>query len=315
MFGESFIKKSVKKFYGDNALSIDSNTQVFSDKECIIDPKIDTLLFDKSCNFPIRKFVDGRLITLPKNIRILNIGTGSTGIFSCNFNQSLDYLHDGLEKLVLNSSVFNQPLDNLPLTLKELKINCNQIKNIDVIYLPNLTKLESYTSNFVSVPKSVTHLILNNSSQILDLDCPVSILEINQLKSRMMFSRGFNCSDTIGPIPDSVEHLIIKSIKDNTLFQRLPIGISTIQITESILKDCENVMDNLPSSLSLIKISVDKFLFDFTNDLVKKLSVIEENIKENNGTYIKNLQRVIKIYDIMKKIKLPFGCNFIVCSE
>jgi hypothetical protein len=310
MFGESLIKKSVKKFYGDNALSINSNTQVFSDKECIIESKIDTLLFDKTYNFPLRKFVNGRLMTLPKNIRILNIGTGSRGLFSCNFNQSLDYLHDGLEKLVLNSSVFNQPLDNLPLTLKELKINCNQIKNIDVNYLANLTKLESYTSNFVSVPKSVTHLILNNSSQILDLDCSVSILEINQLKLRTLFSRGFNNIDTLGSIPDSVEHLIIKSIKDYTLFQRLPNGISTIQIPELFLKDCQDFMDNLPSSLSLIKISVNKILFDFISNLRNELEKIEKN-----SEYNKIVQRVYEIYDIISQVKLPFGCDFKFCLD
>lgn len=309
-------ENSIKKNYGDNTLYIDSDMQLFSDKECIIKSNIDTLLIDKSWNFPLRKFVDGKLITLPKNIHTLYIGSGSKRIFSCDFNQSIDYLHNGLEKFMLNSTSFNQPLDNLPSTLTQLKINCNQVKNIDVSYLTNLKKLESYTSNFVSIPRSVYHLILNNPTQILDLNCNVSILEINQLKSMAMFYYE-STSDTLGKIPDSVEHLIIKSIKDYSFFQHLTIGISTIQITEFILKACEKVLNNLPSSLTLIKISVDKSFCDFTNKFIQeleKIEKIEKNMKEYNE-HSENLLRLHELYNIMKKIKLPFGCNFIFCSD
>ena len=150
MFEQSFIKKSIK-IYGSDAIFIDLGAQIFSEKECNIDENIKILLINNSYDLPLRKFVNGKLITLPNYIHTLKIKKGNKDIWNAGkFNQSLDFLPN-LENLVLNSFAFTQPLDNLPISLKQLKINCNQIKNIDVGYLKNLTKLESYTSNFVSV--------------------------------------------------------------------------------------------------------------------------------------------------------------------
>lgn len=308
-------KKHLDKIYGNNALFVESGTQIFGDNECIIEPQIEILIFN-SCNLPLRKYTNGKLLTLPKNIHTLKIIKKSTMFNIVDFNQSLDYLPDGLENLILNSSSFNLPLDNLPQSLKQLKINCNSIDKIDISYLQNLKKLESYTSNFVSIPKSVTHLILNNPSQILDPECNIRILEINQLKLKNIFNFGRNKIEMLGPIPENTECLIIKSLQDYTIFQHLPIGISTIQITDDILKKSQNTLDNLPSSVTLIKISVDKFFFDFIKVLIKEIekfsTEIQTYLKDSN---VKFLQRACEIFDITNKVKIPFGCEWTFCTD
>jgi hypothetical protein len=310
MFEQFINKKSVNKKYADNVLSIEANTQIFEETKCIIGSNVEILIIN-SYNLPLRKFIDGKLITLPQHIHTLQIKKKGFCFnnYIGDFNQSLDYLHMGLENLILNSSSFNLPLDNLPQSLKKLKINCDLIDKIDVNYLSNLIKLESYTSDFVSIPKSVSHLILNNPNQILNPDCNFTILEINQLKFKNKYLFGKNKLTTLGPIPSSVEYLIIKSIQDYALFQRLPVGITTIQLSDEILKNSQNVLDNLPPSLNLIKILVDKFFFEFINDLIKKLENIDDFNNYNNSN-VANLQRACEIFDITNKIKIPFGCTW-----
>ena len=70
---------------------------------------------------------------------------------------------------------------------------------------------------------------------------------------------------------------------------------------------------NLPCGLTKIKVWVDKFLFDFVNDKIINNEEIDIKIKDNN--YLKNLQRVCEIYDVMGKMKLPFGCEWVICSD
>ena len=318
MFEQFNSKKSEKKIYGKNTLFVESTAQLFGESKCIIDSDISTLIIN-SYNLPLRKFINGKLITLPEHIHTLQIKKLESffNSYMGDFNQSLDYLPMGLENLILNSSKFNLPLDNLPLSLKKLKINCDLIDRIDVNYLSNLIKLESYTSNFASIPKSVCHLILRNTSQILELECNFTILEINQLKFKNRFTFGQNQIEPLEPIPANVEHLILRSIQDYTLFRCLPIGISTIQLSDDILIKSQNVLDNLPTSLSLIKISVDKLFFDFINNLIEQIENINKNINSNHLTNsnVKNLQRVCEIIDITNKIKIPFGCNWSFCHD
>jgi hypothetical protein len=317
MFGEFNYKKHVDKNYGNNALFVESSTQIFGNNECIIEPQIEILICN-SYNLPLRKYINGKLLTLPKNIHTIKIIKESTMFGNCigDFNQSLDYLPDGLENLILNSSSFNLPLDNLPQSLIQLKINCNLINTIDISYLKNLKKLESYTSNFVSIPKSVTHLIVNNTNQILDPECNIPILEINQVKFKNIFGFNRHKIEILGPIPENTEYLIIKSLQDYTIFQNLPISISKIQISDEILKNSQNTLDNLPSSVTLIIISVDKLFFDFIKNIIKEIEKCSTEIK----TYLKDsnvkfLQRVCEIFDITNKIKIPFNCDWSFCSD
>ena len=179
----------------DNMLYISKDTQLFSEETSLIFPYQHTLIFN-SVDLPLRKYINGKLIILPEHIRtikILHLRDNCTEInnkynsWLPHFNQSLDYLPPNLEFLKIHSDDFSQPLDNLPVNLKCLKINCKKITTIDVGYLTKLTKLESYTSNFISIPESVTHLKVKYVKQICVSKSKIKILEIDQCKFKNFF--------------------------------------------------------------------------------------------------------------------------------
>ena len=63
------------------------------------------------------------IMNLPRTLTHLIIA--SNNIAYCDFNQSLDYLPEGLECLTITlNQVFNIPINNLPTGLKQLKFIC-----------------------------------------------------------------------------------------------------------------------------------------------------------------------------------------------
>ena len=100
----------------------------------------------------------------------------------------------------------------------------------------------------------------------------------------------------------------------------MPNGINTIQISDDILKNSQNTLDNLPTSVSLIKISVDKLFFEFIKVLITEireidsLSTEKKNDLKNSNNLI-HFQRTCEIFDITNKIKLPFGCELTFCYD
>lgn len=259
----------------DNMLYISKDTCLFSHENSLIFPCHDTLIFN-SVDLPLRKYINGKLIILPEHIRtikILHLRDNCKVIYdkynTClpHFNQSLDYLPPNLEFLKIHSDEFCQPLDNLPVNLKCLKINCKKITTIDVGYLTKLTKLESYTSNFISIPESVIHLKVKYVKQICVSKSKIKILEIDQCKFKKFCFFGIGDSkleliDDFSFIPESVEIIILNSVNGHECLQNLPCGLQQLHVTEKIFSDYYNFFDNLPPVLQLLNII-------FNNDLVQ----------------------------------------------
>jgi len=78
------------------------------------------------------------IMNLPRTLTHLIIA--SNNIAYCDFNQSLDYLPEGLECLTITlNQVFNIPINNLPVGLKHLDFGC-KIFHHPINNLPNRLK-------------------------------------------------------------------------------------------------------------------------------------------------------------------------------
>ena len=68
------------------------------------------------------------IMNLPRTLKHLIIAANEFAY--CDFNQSLDYLPEGLEFLIIRlNQVFNMPINNLPLGIKQLEFNCKGFRH------------------------------------------------------------------------------------------------------------------------------------------------------------------------------------------
>lgn len=111
-----------------------------------------------------------------KNLKIFKI-------MDTKFNQSLDCLPNTLEYLEINCNVYDQPLDNLPIFLKELRINSKYIQLLD--YLPSnlkkLTLLNYCGKSLDHLPNNLEYLLIgyqNNFNNLILNNLPDSITTI-----------------------------------------------------------------------------------------------------------------------------------------
>ena len=108
------------------------------------------------------------LNNLPPTVKIIKISCNLSPWYDwmCEFNQELDGLHYGLEELTLinaNNGNYHKPLDNLPPTLKTLKI-LNSLfseivdgdSHVDINMLPD--SLVSLTLSYVNLYCNVNRL-------------------------------------------------------------------------------------------------------------------------------------------------------------
>ena len=299
-----------EKKYSDNVLCVKDNTTLFTDK-CIIPVHIDTLILQQY-NLPLRKYVGHELVTLPSNIKIIKIVSVAQQLFTCDlnvkivnreaFNQSLDYLPHNLEYLKINSYTYKQPLDNLPINLKCLKINCKLIGDIDVSYLHNLTKLESYTSNLISIPESVVHLKIRKPNQIKIKVPNVKILEIKDFSETAPF--GATSMPEFGLIPESVEILIFKKLCNYNILNNLPPSVLKIQIPCEILKYSFPFINNLPPMLQSFRVVFSEQSVNYVAGLKEKK--VDFTLQEQSIN-----KQIREDLDIIQRIKLPNDCSFL----
>jgi len=108
------------------------------------------------------------LNNLPLSVKIIKISYYISSMYDwqCNFNQELNGLHYGVEQLVLinaNNGNYHKPIDNLPPTLKYLKIInslFSEVVNgdslVDINMLPN--SLYTLELSYVNVSFNVKRL-------------------------------------------------------------------------------------------------------------------------------------------------------------
>ena len=154
---------------------------------------------------------------------------------------------------------------------------------------------------------------MDNPSQILNPECVIPKLEINQAKYDDSFScESWNKAKPLAPVPSGTEHLILKNIivDDITTYgpclRQLPMSICIIDIDEFILDYSQDELDNLPYSLGLLRVIISESLLDFVKNF---------RDKEQDVYYFENLRNVQNIIKIMDGLKLPLECMWNYLAE
>jgi hypothetical protein len=183
----------------------------------------------------------------------------------------LDILPYGLTQLTINGK-FNQPLDNLPNSIKEIYFDAGSIFNQPVDVLPSNLKILSFGKYF-------NHNINNlpNGLQVL-------ILSTNFDKS-------------LNNLPDSLTHLDLERTEINHNIKKYPPNLFEIKFNNKF----NNTIENLPKKLKIIY---------FGMNFNQKVDTLPDTLEEIYFNYYFN-QSINNLPDTMRIIDFnhAFGFN------
>lgn len=198
------------------------------DKE-LISSETEKITFGENFNKPLGYFGSGGI--LPKKLITLEL--------SGKFNQSLDFLPDGLKILhFMKNSEFNRMITKLPKELEILRFG--DLFNNQIIYLPPKLKILEFGNNF---------------NQPIDPNFfPKNIFTIS-------FGNLFN--QNIDNIPDSVENIKLGDEFNKNII--LPKNLKYIEFGKNF--DKKFVLDILPNTIKKIKLS---YSFPYLDEIIDK---------------------------------------------
>jgi hypothetical protein len=205
--------------------------------------------------------------------------------FSNEFNSTLDYIPN-CEHIIF-SQKFNQPLQNLPETLKILEFSTFSTFN--------------YPIQKNNLPNNIKKIIIGNEFKNT-LDLPNS-LEILEFKDNNQFNTTFR-------LPPNLLELKL-SYNYNQLLE-FPNSLQTL-----ILQNKNNQQPNLPINLIHLKINNNYYLSKLPNTL--KTLEIGDDITEDINTFPSNLNKLIlgdekfnrRVYNLPDTLKiLHTGFNY-----
>ncbi len=235
---------------------------------------------------------DKNLIEISENISLDNklyniISKYTKVIFSNDFNNSIDNLHNGLEELEITSLRFNYPLDNLPNTIKKIVLRLSDF-NQGLDKLPeSLIDLDinfwlGHDCSLDNLPSGLKYFKIDS------LRCRPNCL-INNLPSNLYelnVNNGFCRSINI--LPPNLKKFIISYEAYNEdgeaneyNIPNLNNGLEYLEIRGLYYKP----LNNLPSTLKTLIVNpiYDILLTELPNSLEKVYSY------KNIGTNIKSL--------------------------
>lgn len=158
---------------------------------------------------------DKTVNNLPINLKILDFTNNDC------FNETLDNLPDGLEKLICGYG-YIRPLDMLPQSLVYLAIG--DCYTNDLHNLPNGLKKflcgNDYCDKSLNMlPQSVVHLSTRYSTRN----------QLDNLPNDLISLHLEDCSESLDNLPDGIEELILTSFRGN--INKLPQNIKHIRIS------------------------------------------------------------------------------------
>lgn len=133
--------------------------------------------------------------------------------FDNSYNSNIDWLPEGITDVNLGMN-FNQPLDNLPHTVK--RIRNSKYNNVGLC---------GFNQSLDFLPIGLEELIIEFS---IVFNHPINNLPPG-LKKLHLYSQEFN--NTLNNLPDSLEYIYIRTFDYNNT-QKLPSQLKTIKIVE-----------------------------------------------------------------------------------
>jgi len=224
---EDLFKKEVELYFND-----DFNDELFNSK-LLIEDGIEKIIFGNKFNKPIGHFGYGSF--LPKTLKILEL--------SDNFNQSIDFLPDGLISLHFSKkSEFNQIITKLPVSLEILRFGDKFDKAI--LFLPPSLKILEFGNNFnqpldplIYPNKLFTISFGNLFNQYID-ELPDSL---ENIKFGDNFNREFI-------FPRNLKYIEFGKAFDQSIVDKIPNNIRKIKICSNyqykkqIIEKCEDII-------------------------------------------------------------------------
>uniref|UniRef100_A0A6C0HKV1 Uncharacterized protein n=1 Tax=viral metagenome TaxID=1070528 RepID=A0A6C0HKV1_9ZZZZ len=211
----------------------------------------------------------GYLDSLPPNLEILDIKT--------NYNKPLDNLPKLLKKLYICSSIFNQPLNNLP-----------GVENIDIINTRQTLRKKNLLEN-------------RKNEKVI----------YSGLEMLSMFTIKFN--QPLDNLPPTLKYLYINGNIFNHPVNNLPFNLLTLYIYSNIFNQS---IDNLPCRLKYFQISSETFnhsinyLSNSINELYLTLLAFNQSISKLPKC-LHNLHINCPHIDNINILKLPANLRFI----
>ena len=188
------------------------------------------------------------------------------------FINSLEWIPNNIEYLIINTGSFTQPINSLPNTLKYLSI-----------------KTGNFNQPLDNLPHSLEYLEINDNV----FNQEINLLPFN-LKYLSINSEEFNHS--LDNLPPNLQKLYINSDSFTHTFMNLPTNLKTLHVSLYSNSTNENqIMDftNLPNSLEYLYVNM------WTICSIEKL-IIPTNLKEINFPNM-NEDSLLEKYPHLKK--------------
>lgn len=235
--------------------------------------------------------IDNSINNLALNIEELHI--------NANLNIELTFLPLKIRKLIFNSRIYNQNLNNLPSTLDHLELELENF-NQDLLNLPhNITYMQLHIQKFAKTlniqqlnklntfkifcenfDNSIDNLPQNISDMIINCNCldkePDFIL-FDKLKTLEIISPNLKSVDKLSP---SLNKLLIISPEFNVPINNLPTSLELLNICS---EKFNQTLDNLPPNVKEIVILSNDFKQDVNNivDSITKMTFLSNSIGIN----------------------------------
>jgi len=171
-------------------------------------------------------------------------------LFSDSFNSPIDFLPYGVVDVILGSK-FNQPLENLPSSIKSMEFIADGYYNTSTAF--------DYPLDHLPYGLEELKLSISGRKTIIGANLPPSLKKLEILDY---------CGDVnnihINELPDSIEYLVVAAKGfDYKGISRLPANLQTLDLyTKSRAYDfekCERIKKYLLNMFPLVDISIDKY--------------------------------------------------------
>ena len=218
----------------------------------------------------------------------------SLQIIDNDFDHPLDFLPKSLTKLIINSTHFNQPIDNLP---------CENLQTLKIIaHSRNQKKGTTFDQSMTKLPKLLRKLTIDSGI----FNHPLDSLPKTLYKLKII-SCLFNYP--LDLLPNSLNKLTIRGVLFDQPINQLPDKLKTLNIFSIKFN---HSLDKLPKSLYSLQMHLSTYMhrFECFPKNLHKLKIISYNRNPHISNLPGSLQSLtIKCYDLMIPIRLPPNLN------